>query len=97
MDIGKYYYYYKKEMMQEEKEKNELRERQKKYIEESKKKIDDLLLNFKFEEAFEQQITFLISIEPKYVPYVLEHYDSIIKKHNKLKKIFNVQDNYGTD
>jgi hypothetical protein len=70
----------------------ELKEKQQKYIDESKQKIDSLLLNCNYESAFEHLITFLISIEPKDVPHVLAYYDSIMKKHNKLKKIFNTLD-----
>jgi len=91
MDIGRYYYFYE---MEKKKEKDELRKNQKKYIDESKQKIDDLLLNCEFETAFEELIVFLISIEPKDVPYVLQHYYDVIKKHNLFKKIFNIKDDY---
>jgi hypothetical protein len=94
MDIGRYYYFYE---MEKKKEEYELRKKQKKYISDKKQKIDHLLLNCDFEKAFEKLIVFLISIEPKDVPYILQHYDDIIKKHNNLKKIFNVQDNYISD
>jgi len=98
---NKYYFAYEyeriKSIKQKLKEIMELKEKQQKYIDESKQKIDDLLLNCKFESAFEHLIAFLISIEPKYVPHVLAHYDSIIKKHNRVKKIFNNLDDSGSD
>ena len=89
MDIGRYYYFYE---MEKKKEQDELRKNQKKYISDNKQKIDDLLLNCDFETAFEELIGFLISVEPKDIPYILQHYDNIIKKHNKLKKIFKMTD-----
>ena len=70
----------------------ELREREQKHIDKSKKKIDDLLLNCDFEIAFENLIAFLISIEPKYVPYILAYYDNTMKQHHKTKQVFRVQD-----
>ena len=89
MDIGRYYYFYE---MEKKKEQDELRKNQKKYISDNKQKIDDLLLNCNFETAFEHLIVFLISVEPKDVPYILQHYDNLIKKHkiSKLNRMIRV-------
>lgn len=78
--------YYIEEYLNEVKE---MKTKRRTYIENGKKKIDKLIEDNDFENAFSKLIYLFITIDNKEIPYILKYYDDVMKSKAREKMIFN--------